>query len=651
MRLILTILLFTFLKAGAAPLAGATTYYIANSGSDANAGTSPGTAWQTLSKVSSFTFSSGDSILFNKGSIWNEQLIVSRSNLYFGSYGTGAAPLITGFQTLTGFTDSSNIWSVTATNSVNNLNTVLINGVIVAKGRYPNNGYLTFNSYAGDSSITGTLSGTPNYTGAQVGVRSAHWILDVTSIISQSAGTINLFPKLTYTPSLGGNGYFLENSVQVLDTVNEWAYRNSTKKLYVYNVGVAPTVQISTLDTLVSLLNKDSITFNGLSFQGANFAAISIYSSRGITINNCAFNNNGNFGIFNTTTPKLKVLNSVFNHTLNTGIYAPKSDSAIISNNVIKNTGVLLGMAPMGYYARMVGMFIQGYSAIITNNNIDSTGYLPVYCISKSALIKNNFISNFCFNVDDGGGIYVVENPTNMTDSGTVIKSNIIINGIGAPNGTVLTDLPYGATGIYTDNLSSFITIDSNSVANCQLSSVNINEAHDLTITNNNFYVGNSRTYKNGSSGINIFGGNASSYNFKISHNNIAVIADSVGSYVINRYHGIVSGIDSNYYSYQNNQSNNFNLFGATSHFNQWVNTTGNDIHSVSGPSFIVRSFPPIFVYNPSLADSTISLSGNYIDIRGNTYFGSIVIPSYQSAILYPYFSRKFSGLKNTKFL
>ncbi len=42
----------------------ATDYYVSPSGSDSNAGTSPGEAWQTIGKVNSTTFSPDDSIFF-----------------------------------------------------------------------------------------------------------------------------------------------------------------------------------------------------------------------------------------------------------------------------------------------------------------------------------------------------------------------------------------------------------------------------------------------------------------------------------------------------------------------------------------------------------------------------------------------------------
>lgn len=44
-----------------------TTYYVSNSGSDANSGLTQVLAWQTTAKVNSVPFSAGDSILFKRG--------------------------------------------------------------------------------------------------------------------------------------------------------------------------------------------------------------------------------------------------------------------------------------------------------------------------------------------------------------------------------------------------------------------------------------------------------------------------------------------------------------------------------------------------------------------------------------------------------
>lgn len=76
------------------------TYYVdATSGNDLNTGDSPSSAWKTISKINSFTFFPGDSILFKRGDEWKETLIIKQSGteaekIYYGAYGSGSLPII-----------------------------------------------------------------------------------------------------------------------------------------------------------------------------------------------------------------------------------------------------------------------------------------------------------------------------------------------------------------------------------------------------------------------------------------------------------------------------------------------------------------------------------------------------------------------------
>jgi hypothetical protein len=49
--------------------AEATSYYVSNSGSDLNNGTSTGTPWQTLAKVNAQSFNPGDAIYLQRGGV------------------------------------------------------------------------------------------------------------------------------------------------------------------------------------------------------------------------------------------------------------------------------------------------------------------------------------------------------------------------------------------------------------------------------------------------------------------------------------------------------------------------------------------------------------------------------------------------------
>jgi len=86
-----------------------TVYYVdCAADGDAGAGTSTAAnvAWKTVAKVNSSSFSAGDSVLFNKGCTWREQLTVPSSGsagnpITFGAYGSGAAPILSGANLIT----------------------------------------------------------------------------------------------------------------------------------------------------------------------------------------------------------------------------------------------------------------------------------------------------------------------------------------------------------------------------------------------------------------------------------------------------------------------------------------------------------------------------------------------------------------------
>lgn len=93
------------------------TYYVDSvSGNDSNPG-SQGAPWKTIAKVNSTKLSPGQSVGFKSGDIWRETLVVSQSGfagnpILFGSYGSGAQPIIDGSNVLSsGWTQySGNIW-------------------------------------------------------------------------------------------------------------------------------------------------------------------------------------------------------------------------------------------------------------------------------------------------------------------------------------------------------------------------------------------------------------------------------------------------------------------------------------------------------------------------------------------------------------
>ncbi|HXS57514.1 MAG TPA: right-handed parallel beta-helix repeat-containing protein, partial [Hanamia sp.] len=371
MRLSLTIL---FLYSVAY---GQTTYYVSNAGSDAANGLTTATAWQTIAKVNSFSFASGDTVKFNDGDTWNERLIPN-SNLYFTSYGTGAKPTITGLTSVTGFSQAGNIWTKTISLSAG-LNMVLINGQVAHKARYPNLAYLAYSSKT-YTSISTTLTGTPNYTGGIAVVRSAPWTWDFSTITSQSGGTLNLSPNLSYNQPLQTNGYFIQGLASLVDTVNEFNYDGTT--LTVYSTTI-PTVQVSNTDTLVWISKKSNITFDNINFTGANINAIQFDTSTIVTVKNCSFDYTGSVALSALKSSRLTVTNNTINHSFSDAIFfrqldwytaaANQCDSAIITFNTVRNSGTVVGM---GIGRRYMAIYAEGLNLgpYIVGNTVDSSG-------------------------------------------------------------------------------------------------------------------------------------------------------------------------------------------------------------------------------------------------------------------------------------
>lgn len=97
------------------------TYYVSNNGNDSDDGLTPSTSWKTIgANINWSSFDAGDKILFNRGDVWKEALIIPQggtvgNSFVFSSYGTGALPIITTKDTIDGWGVAGN-WTENGTN-------------------------------------------------------------------------------------------------------------------------------------------------------------------------------------------------------------------------------------------------------------------------------------------------------------------------------------------------------------------------------------------------------------------------------------------------------------------------------------------------------------------------------------------------------
>lgn len=626
MRLIIIILLFSL-------NASATNYYISNTGSDAANGLTIGTAWRTIAKINASTFLAGDSILFKKGDSWNERLNPPSSGsvgnpIIFGSYGSGVKPLITGFQSLSMSNTGGNIWTATATNSVAKLNAVLLNGRIAIKARYPNNQYLTFTALTSNT-VTGTLTGTPNYTGGEAVVRNSWWVTDVKKITSQVGGVLTLQNNLTYSSANGTNQYFIQNLPSLVDTLNEYSYDSTSKVLTVFST-TTPSVQYSNLDTLVYLSNKNYINFEGISFTGGNVIGMRLESTNYIKITDCVFSNIGAVGIDLLLTNNCTIKRDSVNNCLSGGIYSDPDTYLTIDSNIVKNIGIYAGMGQNGN-GKYIGIYTHGLRVptlsgyvTITNNRIDSCGYNGMSFVGIKSLVQNNVVNTYCFIKDDGAGIYTFTGNGNLNyDTGSIIRKNIVLNGIGAPrNGDVFVL----AHGIYLDDGTKGVTVDSNTVANIATSGIQLHTVGgDIKVNGNTVLLSRGNALQIDTyfiwGGFNLF-------------DNILMNTGLDGYLYRSSYNNPSTTINYNYYFKPSSPTNSLSTLSVLSQLPEWTALTGHDANSFTMPSGIASNVPTL-IYNPTAVDSTVSVAGSFIDAKSNQVFNTVTLAPFTSRILF----------------
>jgi parallel beta-helix repeat protein len=482
---------------------GATFYYVdAETGNDANAGTSAQLAWKTIQKVnaSQHLLQPGDSILFRAGQLFAGPLLVETSGaegkrITYGRYGEGDKPEITGFISPTEWKAVENgVWETACPVATAAPQVLTIDGKMYGLGRYPNSdapngGYLTVDSHAGKESITDAeLAPEPNWTGAEVVIRKHRYIIDRNRITSHAGHTLAYTAASVYH-AVDGHGYFIQNDPRTLDAYGEWHF-DSTKKVLRVFFGPAgrgnAVVKVASVNTLIAAINRHDLCFTGLRFTGSNHNALSVDNSLRLTVRDCEIRWSGYYAIQGGSVKKFTIEDSRIDDTHNNAIsfYTGVSDSTV-RRVTINNTGMIAGMGASGDGTYNAISMLAGDNNLMEAFKITNTGYIPVHFGGSHVTVRDGFIDGYASVKDDSGGIYMWTGVTDReADTDRKILNNIILNSKGAMAGALGEAKGFG---IYLDDACSNVEVSGNTVAHTS-AGIFFHNAHHCRVTANTFY-------------------------------------------------------------------------------------------------------------------------------------------------------------------
>lgn len=264
----------------------ATDYYISNSGSDSNSGTTQSQPWKTISKVNSFNFAPGDVINFEKGGIWREQLIPVSGNssgyIKYTSYGNGEKPLLLGSVEANNSSlwrsESPNVWSFVGDVSSSEL---------IKSG---------WSMYAGDdASITNNKSIASN--GYQVTVSRSG---NSSSSIQLSAACLNLEKGKTYKLSFKAKASTAFKIAYIGLIKNSSPWTDYTEK----HSNWSPVISE----------NYENYNIYYTANASSSDARITIYLGKNIPADSTFYINSASFNIVNESYVACDVGNIIFNN-------------------------------------------------------------------------------------------------------------------------------------------------------------------------------------------------------------------------------------------------------------------------------------------------------------------------------------------------
>jgi hypothetical protein len=647
--------------ASAPPGEDATNWYVSNAGSDGATGHSTTTSFATIAKLNITTFTAGDTIFFNCGNSWNEELIINQAGstslpIVVTSYSTGARPIITGGVLLNGtWKQNSLIWATHVTAAVKAL---YVNGTRMTSARIPNAPkYYPITASSSTTIQAAQLAAALNYwAGGQARMRTNDYTWENRSIASSATNGTLTTSAWTYTPETGW-GVFVDGMKVLIDTTNEW-YCDGDSLWYQPASGVNPATQSITAIQLENgvRIHKNYVTVSNLEIDYQDSAAVKLVGDlTGVVIKNntMRFQNRKAVDCQGTGT-SIYVLNNTIRDCLQKAIFISTMASDSIAGNIINYIGMYPG------YGRTVGGEMdnmvaidsyEGSSTNIINNWIDTCGYTAIVACGHDYLIKYNYVANVQFRLNDGGGIYSYSEYPSVSYNNTW-RRNIVFN-IGA-NWSEAT--PSSRTAEYADAMALYLDgytrktlIDSNTVINSQRYGIfNQYESDSNTITANTVYRSGlswntNEMYYYADTTKEQYGG----LNFQ--HNILFPRSGSAStlfqySLVRGNYHTFVSDYNTFCLPYTDQQDSHAindqdNSAYTTYTLAEWqAHDLAMDVHS-TGLYCTYPSSTPLdsIFFNPYLRDSTVTLGKTFYNLDGTTKSSPFTLKAFESVILIDY--------------
>jgi len=635
--------LFIFIFLFFTNASNATVYYISNYGDDSNNGISPVYPIQSIQKLNSIIFKlqPGDAVLFERGSIFYGQININSSGdnskpIVFGAYGNGRNPVISGSIPVTGWELYKK--KIYRSNVDGIVSDFFLKNERMTLARYPDIGYLKIEQTLPEPKkgfIDNSSKKVNGYwNGSFARIRTENWAYEYSEIKTNRDGKF-IFDKETEYPLIKGWGYYLDNNLNELDAEKEWFFEktgNSQGYLYYCPPGNLNPESLNLNATIYdygffSLNELINIVIEDLEFRNQNLSGIYFAKSKSsVRIDNCIFSGQNQLGLYLSDKSENNTINNCRFYNINgKAVYLLNTKNSKIISNIFMNIGMTAGYGTTGDAFPMTAILVFGNNNIVSENYINRIGHDGINCIGEGNLIEKNIIKNCLLLLNDGGGIKCFGKDSRNSKW----QNNFVFNVKGNNESTDIDHII--AIGIYLDMNSGFNTIKNNTVADCGLSGIGLNDGFNNVVEKNVCY--------NNPAGINFYQNNKTAINNFISKNIIIGKNEGQNSIEIQiDRNGVLPGrLDSNIY-FNKSDMNTFRIIennsGRDYSYSEWKEIVNTDLHSKILENNGYNFSKLILNMSDDSLKYLLRHEKSYKDINFIDLYGSVVLEPWSSFVL-----------------
>lgn len=405
----------------------------------------------------------GDEVAIESGYDYKPFTLSGKKGIKFSKFGSKRNPSFGSLFRPANFKNlGGGMWSFTNSNLNSALNLLLIDGVPVAKGRYPYepDKYLPVVADSANDTYVETASGELKFpvTGEAV-IRLQSFITNTYKVTGHSGNRVSYQGDKGHYPPKKGYGFFIQNQKECLKKEGDWMYDAATKTVTLFLGDKRPddlNIQVPANFEAAILTGCEDIHVNGLDFLGANGDAVLIKKSLDLHFRNSGAGLAGAMGIKlddgnqnNISFEKMKVA-----HAFAGGIYATYGCNGLkVIGCEVTDIGMIAGGSSfMNNDAKSNGICLEnGRGNLIQGCLVERVGFNAYVFRGAGTKIVKNRAFEFCKVKADGAGYYSYGgNSLSLLSEPLEIIDNIAAWGYGNVLGTL--DHEPNCQGFYLDD-------------------------------------------------------------------------------------------------------------------------------------------------------------------------------------------------------